>query len=56
VHEDYHQPSDELEKLDLDKAARVARLAFWTAHAIADSPEAPTWTPQGLEDVRALTR
>jgi hypothetical protein len=34
----------------------VARLAFWTAHAIADSPEAPTWTPQGLEDVRALTR
>jgi hypothetical protein len=56
VHEDYHQPSDELATLDLDKAARVARLAFWTAHAIADSPGAPTWTPQGLEDVRALTR
>ncbi|MGH7567292.1 MAG: M28 family peptidase [Gemmatimonadota bacterium] len=56
VHEDYHQPSDELDTLDLDKAARVARLAFWTAHAIADSPQAPTWTEQGLEDVRALTR
>jgi Zn-dependent M28 family amino/carboxypeptidase len=56
VHEDYHQPSDHVETLDLDKAARVARLAFWTAHAIADSPQAPTWTPQGLEDVRALTR
>ncbi|HET9334111.1 MAG TPA: M28 family peptidase [Gemmatimonadota bacterium] len=56
VHEDYHQPSDEVEKIDADKAARVARLAFWTAHAIADSPEAPAWTPQGLEDVRALTR
>jgi hypothetical protein len=56
VHEDYHQPSDELATLDLDKAARVARLAFWTAHAIADSPEAPTWTTQGLEEVRALTR
>ncbi|CAN5888078.1 M28 family metallopeptidase [soil metagenome] len=56
VHEDYHQPSDELEKLDLDKAARVARLAFWTAHAIADSPEAPEWSPEGLEEVRALTR
>ena len=56
VHEDYHQPSDELAKLDLDKAARVARLAFWTAYAIADSPTAPTWTEQGLQDVRALTR
>jgi hypothetical protein len=56
VHEDYHQPSDQVEKLDADKAARVARLAFWTAHAIADSPEAPAWTPQGLEEVRALTR
>ncbi|HET6637454.1 MAG TPA: M20/M25/M40 family metallo-hydrolase [Gemmatimonadota bacterium] len=56
VHEDYHQPSDELAKLDLDKAARVARLAFWTAYAIADSPAAPTWTEQGLQEVRALTR
>jgi Zn-dependent M28 family amino/carboxypeptidase len=56
VHEDYHQPSDEVGKLDLDKATRVARLAFWTAHAIAESREAPTWTEQGLEEVRALTR
>ena len=56
VHEDYHQPSDELSKLDLDKAARVARLAFWTAYAIADSPAAPTWTEQGIMEVRALTR
>jgi hypothetical protein len=56
VHEDYHQPSDELAKLDLDKAARVARLAFWTAYAIADSPTAPSWTEQGLQEVRALTR
>jgi Zn-dependent M28 family amino/carboxypeptidase len=56
VHEDYHQPSDELETLDLDKASRVARLAFWTAYAIADSPEPPRWTEEGLEEVRALTR
>ena len=56
VHEDYHQPSDELSRLDLDKAARVARLAFLTAYAIADSPTAPTWTEQGIEEVRALTR
>ena len=56
VHADYHQPSDEIETIDADKAARVARLAFWTAHAIADSPEAPEWSEQGLEEIRALTR
>jgi hypothetical protein len=56
VHADYHQPSDELATLDLDKAARVARLAFWTAYAIADSREAPAWSPEGIEEVRALTR
>lgn len=56
VHEDYHQPSDEVDKLDTDKAARVAQLAFYTAHAIASRPEPPRWTPQGLAEVRALTR
>jgi hypothetical protein len=56
VHEDYHQPSDEVAKIDAGKAARVARLAFWTAHAIADSPTAPVWSEQGLAEVRALTR
>ena len=30
--------------------------AFWTAYAIADSPTAPTWTEQGIAEVRALTR
>lgn len=56
VHEDYHRPSDELETVDADKAARVARLAFYTAHAIASDRTAPRWTEQGLREVRALTR
>jgi hypothetical protein len=56
VHEDYHRPSDEVEKIDGDKAARVARLVFLTAHAIAESVEPPRWTEQGLAEVRALTR
>jgi len=56
VHEDYHRPSDEVEKIDGDKAARVARLIFFTARAIADSPDPPRWTEQGLAEVRALTR
>jgi Zn-dependent M28 family amino/carboxypeptidase len=54
VHDDYHRPSDEVEKIDGDKAARVARLIFHTAQAIAESDDAPRWFPQGLAEVRAL--
>lgn len=56
VHEDYHQPSDEVEKIDADKAARVARLVFHTAFAIANGASRPEWTEAGLTQIRALTR
>jgi hypothetical protein len=35
IHEDYHQVSDEVEKIRADKAAQVARLAFILAWKIA---------------------
>jgi hypothetical protein len=56
VHEDYHQPSDQVEKIDADKAARIARLAYYLAHEVASRREAPKWTEQGLREVRSLTR
>ncbi|HUP00037.1 MAG TPA: M20/M25/M40 family metallo-hydrolase [Gemmatimonadota bacterium] len=56
VHEDYHRPSDEVEKIDGDKVARVARLIFHTANAIASDPDPPSWSDEGLNQVRALTR
>jgi Zn-dependent M28 family amino/carboxypeptidase len=56
VHADYHQPSDQVEKLDVDKAARIARVVYYTAEAIANDPARPTWEPRGLAEVRALTR
>ena len=42
LHADYHRPSDESERIDPDKAARVARLAFYLAHAprLAAEPSA----------------
>jgi hypothetical protein len=55
-HEDYHQPSDEVERLDVDKAARVSRLVFLTTHAIATDPQRPQWTPSGLAEIRRMTR
>ncbi len=56
THEDYHRPSDQVEKIDGEKAARVARLVFYTAHRIAESTEPPRWTAEGLAEIRALTR
>ena len=55
VHEDYHRPSDEVEAIDGDKASRVARLIFHTSHTIADTTARPTWTEEGLAEIRALT-
>ena len=56
VHDDYHQVSDEVDSIDVDKATRITRLVFWLAEAIASDPQAPQWTPDGLAQVRELTR
>ncbi|WP_165219997.1 M20/M25/M40 family metallo-hydrolase [Aquisphaera insulae] len=42
IHEDYHRPTDDVEKADFEKSARVARAAFrlgWT-FATSDQPPA----------------
>ncbi|HWV58960.1 MAG TPA: M28 family peptidase [Longimicrobiales bacterium] len=54
LHEDYHQPSDTVEKIDEDKIARVARLVFYSLYEIANDPNPPEWTPAGLNEVRQM--
>ena len=42
VHADYHRPTDDFEKADFEKAARVARAAFrlgWQSRSGPRSPE-----------------
>ena len=56
VHEDYHRPSDEVETIDTDKAARIARMVFYLTLAVADDPQRPRWDPQGLAEVRSMIR
>jgi hypothetical protein len=56
VHNDYHQPSDEVSRIDPDKAARVARLIFYSVQEIANAPGRPKWNPAGLAEVRSMTR
>jgi hypothetical protein len=41
LHEDYHQPSDSVEKIDFTKMERVTRTIYATALALADSPSRP---------------
>lgn len=52
VHEDYHRPSDHADRIDNDKAARIAKLAFRLGVAIANDPVAPEWTRAGRAAVR----
>lgn len=41
LHEDYHQPSDSIEKIDFEKMERITRTIYATALALADSPSRP---------------
>ncbi|MCA8943057.1 MAG: M20/M25/M40 family metallo-hydrolase, partial [Planctomycetes bacterium] len=40
-HVDYHRVTDHADKLDFPKMERIARLAYWTGRAVADSTERP---------------
>ena len=44
LHQDYHQVSDEADKIDYDKLARVARLLFRSGMAVADRDKRPVPT------------
>ena len=41
MHEDYHRPTDDVEKADFDKAARIARAAYRLGYRFAQADEAP---------------
>lgn len=41
LHDDYHKPTDDAEKIDIEKAARVARAAFRLGWKAAQAPEPP---------------
>jgi len=43
LHQDYHRPSDSADRINPDKAARVARLAFYVALAVANADARPVW-------------
>ncbi len=42
VHEDYHQPGDEPQKIDYNKMQNIARTIFLTMWEVADLPQRPS--------------
>ena len=46
LHGDYHQPSDEVERIDFDHLARAAELVTRATRVLADGPR-PAWNPGG---------
>jgi len=51
VHADYHRPSDEPDKIEADKAARIGRLIFYLGARVADADARPTWDPAAYRRV-----
>lgn len=49
VHEDYHQASDEVEKIDEDKISRVAKIGFFLGAEIANTTARPKWDAASYE-------
>ncbi|HEU5040268.1 MAG TPA: M20/M25/M40 family metallo-hydrolase [Gemmatimonadales bacterium] len=51
THPDYHQPTDSPDRVDPDKASRVARLLYQVAARVADDPARPQWRPGSLQRI-----
>ena len=49
-HEDYHQVTDEVERIDAEKAARITQLMFYLGLEVANAPERPKWVPQSYAE------
>lgn len=51
THEDYHRPSDEVEKIDGEKTARIGRLLLLLGLEIAQADDRPVWDPESREAI-----
>jgi len=51
VHEDYHGPDDEPDRINGEKAARIARLVFYLGAELAEADERPQWDPDSYQQI-----
>lgn len=51
THEDYHRPSDELDKIDTEKMARIGRLVFYLGVDVGQADARPQWDPESYQSI-----
>ena len=51
THEDYHGRDDEVDRIDNDKAARIARLLFYLGYEVAEADARPQWNPDSYAEI-----
>jgi hypothetical protein len=51
THEDYHQVTDEPDKIDAEKESRIVQLMLYLGIEIANAAERPKWNPESYERV-----
>lgn len=56
MHDDYHTPADDVQKINFKKAERVAKLAFETALHIANTDVLPKYRQLTMEEKTVLVR
>jgi hypothetical protein len=56
THEDYHGRDDEPDRIDGEKAARIAKLVFYLGLEVANAQERPVWNPESYARIVGSTR
>ena len=51
VHEDYHQPSDHVEKIGAEKESRILKLLYYLGYDIGNAAERPKWNPDSYAEI-----
>ena len=51
THDDYHGRDDEPDRIDAEKAARIARLVFYLGVDIGNAAERPKWNPESYASI-----
>jgi hypothetical protein len=54
THEDYHQVTDEVDRINAEKAARIVKLMFYVGLEVANSPQRPQWDPASYNQIVEL--
>ena len=51
THDDYHRPSDELDKIGYDKMSRIGQLLFYLGYEVATDDDRPAWDAEAYDRV-----